>query len=123
MICNSAAYARSARTLSGNRADDRYYSHSLTRPLPAEVLADAIAAVTGVAERYGQEPAGTRAVNLFDARIPAESLDILGRCSREGSCEGIAATGAGLSRKLHMINGPLLNGKIADDNGRLRRAP
>ncbi len=54
-----------------------------TRPLPAEVLADALADVTGVSDRYGDLPEGTRTIALPDSHIPAESLDILGRCSRD----------------------------------------
>ena len=86
------------------------------------MLADALANVTGVWDRYGSEPEGTRAVTLFDARIQSESLDILGRCSREESCETTSADpGGGLSRKLHMINGPLINKKITDPRGRLQQ--
>ena len=49
LIAGSETYARSAQPLEGNRGDDRYYSHALIRPLEAEVLADALADVTGVA--------------------------------------------------------------------------
>ena len=59
------------------------YSHALSRPLGPEVLADALADVTGVADRYGDLPDGTRAVALVDPAVPSESLDILGRCSRQ----------------------------------------
>ena len=108
----------------GNRAliavDDRFYTRAYSRPLEAEVLADAIADVTGVADRYGDEPLGTRAIALFDPATPAESLDVLGRCSRLESCEA-SATGGGLPAKLHQLNGPLVNRKIAAPEGRLRQ--
>ena len=76
-IANSAAYARSAITIPGNAADDRYYSHALRKPLEPEVLADAISDVLGVADTYGSQPFGTRAVALFDASIKSDALDIL----------------------------------------------
>jgi hypothetical protein len=101
--------------------DDRYYSQALRQPLEAEVLADAIADVTGVFDAYGEEPAGTRAVSLFDPATPAVSLDILGRCSREASCEGTGVNGGGLATRLHQLNGELVNRKIAAVDGRLHR--
>jgi hypothetical protein len=101
--------------------DDRFYSQALRRLLEPEVLADAIADVTGVFDEYGDEPIGTRAVALFDPATPSASLDILGRCSRESTCEGIAASGGGLPAKLHQLNGELINRKIASADGRLHR--
>ena len=120
-IALSGAYARSSSTTAKNKADDRFYSNAIARPLEAEVLADAISDVTGLPETYGDEPEGTRAVTLFDPKIPSQSLDILGRCSREDSCETASETVGGLARKLHLLNGPLLNRRIADNDGRLAK--
>ena len=119
-IVNSAAYARSSVTTQENAADDRFYSHALTTPLEAEVLADAISDVTGVPERYGEWDLGTRAIALY---TPAKSvsLDVLGRCDRSASCESENTASGGLVTRLHLINGPLLNRRIADPRGRLRR--
>ncbi|QDU37677.1 hypothetical protein Mal4_19930 [Maioricimonas rarisocia] len=119
-IVTSEAYARSSRPLPGNAADSSFYSHAIERPLPPEVLADAITDVTGVAETYGGEPAGTRAVALFDGRAESQTLDVLGRCVRTESCEPEPAAGD-LSRTLHLINGPLLNERLRDPEGRLHR--
>jgi hypothetical protein len=118
-IALSAAYARSSVALAENQADDRFYSHALTRPLEPEVLADAISDVMGLPDTYGDQPAGTRAVALFDSNISSESLDILGRCSRQDSCETAGAPAGGLPRKLHMFNGPLLNRRLTDPESRL----
>jgi hypothetical protein len=120
-IALSATYGRSTQTLPENRADDRYLSHALTRPLQAEVLADAISDITGIADRYGNQPLGTRAVTLFDSRISSQALDILGRCSREESCETDNEATGGLTRQLHLFNGPLLNRRISDPQGRLAK--
>lgn len=120
LIAQSAAYQRSSQPVPGNQADDRFYSHALRKPLQPEVLADAIATVTGVSDKYGEMPLGTRAVTLPDSRIPSPALDILGRCSREDPCEATNGNG-GLDKTLHLINGKLLNRKITSDKGRLHQ--
>ena len=119
-IAMSAAYARSSKATPSNANDGRYYSHAIKKQLEPAVLADAISDVTDVPGRYGEEPLGTRAVQLPDATIPSDALDILGRCAREGSCEGSAAPTGALPRKLHFFNGDLLNARIADPKGRLQ---
>jgi hypothetical protein len=120
VIATSAAYGRSSAATDANRADDRFYSHALTRPLSAEVLADTLAAVTGVAEPYAGLPPGTRAVALVGPQVISVSLDVLGRCPRLGDCETPATTGAGLSAQLHRLNGPLVNRRLSAPDGRLR---
>jgi hypothetical protein len=119
-IASSAAYARSAVTTEQNQSDQMFYSHALVRPLESEVLADALADVTGVWERYGEHPSGTRAVSLFDPQLPSQSLDVLGRCSREQSCES-QPSAMTLTQSLHLINGQLVNQRLEADEGRLRR--
>ncbi len=120
LIATSAAYGRSSRTVAANEGDDRFYSHALIRPLEPEVLADALAEVSGVSDQYGNMPEGTRAVTLFDPKIPSDALDILGRCSREESCEAPGGSGGGgLTQKLHMLNGELINRKTSAKAGRV----
>jgi len=118
-IAVSSAYGRSSQTTADNLTDDRYYSHALTRPMRPEVLADAMSDVLGIAETYGDQPVGTRAIALFDSKISSPSLDILGRCSREESCEVSDLSTGGLTRKLHLFNGPLLNARISQSQGHL----
>lgn len=120
-IAFSNAYGRSSRPLTKNRSDDQYYSHAVSTPLDPEVLADAIADVTGVFEEYAGHPSGTRAVSLIDPRIKSETLAILGQCSRETSCESNSESAGGLTRKLHLLNGPLLNRRITAPEGRLAK--
>ncbi|MCG9126048.1 DUF1553 domain-containing protein [Candidatus Poribacteria bacterium] len=118
-IALSDAYARSSNSLPENVNDDRFYSHALKKPLPPEVLADAISDVLDVPDLYGDEPEGTRAVALIDPDTQSEALDILGRCGRESSCETTNASTDGLKRKLHLFNGELLNARIGVIGGRL----
>lgn len=120
LIANSATYARSTNALPENRDDDRFYSHAIRKPLEPEVLADAISDVLGVAEKYGSHEIGTRAVSLVNPRTPSRTLDVLGRCGRESSCETVPVSGD-LPQKLHLLNGELLNGRLANQNGRLEK--
>ena len=119
-IANSATYARSANATLENKDDDRFYSHRIRESLEPEVLADAISDVLGVHEEYGSQPKGTRAVALVNPKTPSTSLDVLGRCGREGSCESAPVAG-GLPQKLHLLNGDLLNARIRTPAGRLQR--
>src|SRR5262249_28229009 len=58
---------------------------------------------------------------LEDSRTPSETLDILGRCRREDACESAPASRPGLAARLHWMNGPVVNRKIAAPGGRLHR--
>ena len=120
-IATSATYARSSNTVPGNAEDDRYYSHALRRPLEAEVLADGISYVLNVPAQYGGKAPGQRAVTLVDLYTPSRTLDILGRCGREESCESETSISGGLTRNLHLLNGELINARISREEGRLAR--
>lgn len=120
-IATSATYARSSNTVPGNAEDDRYYSHALRRPLEAEVLADGISYVLNVPAQYGGKAPGQRAVTLVDLYTPSLTLDILGRCGREESCESETSISGGLTRNLHLLNGELINARISREEGRLAR--
>jgi hypothetical protein len=110
-IACSSTYQLSSEALEGNRADDRLFSHAQVKPLPAAVLADAVAQATDVAEGYADYPPGTRAVQLIDARTPSDSLDVLGRCTRDNNCN-TQTRGGGLAQALHLINGSTVNAKM-----------
>jgi hypothetical protein len=119
LIATSRTYQRSAVPTAANRADDRFHSHARLRPLPAPVLMDAIAAVTGVPESYAGLPPGTRAIALGDSRVPSVALDVLGRCAREaGGAPAMVAEG-GLPQALHLVNGETLNGRLKAPEGRV----
>ncbi len=122
LIAESATYSRSSVAVDVNALDEAFYSRSLPRPLSAEVLADAISDVLGVALQYGDEPLGTRAVTLASPMVASKTLDILGRCSAMSTCESQRGGGGGLKQQLHLLNGELLNVRIDDPRGRLAMA-
>ncbi len=119
IIATSAAYRRSSESLPGNKADEFYYSHMLTKPLSPEVRLDAISDVTGLP--FDVDHAQRRAINYLGAgESPLPELDELGRCSRTASCETPAAT-ANLARQLALLNGGLLNRQLESSAGRLTK--
>lgn len=120
-IATSTSYARSANATAANKDDDRFYSHAARRHLEPEVLADAISDVLEVFEKYGNQAEGTRAVALVDPKTPSQTLDVLGRCGREESCESSAGSVGGLRQQLHLLNGGLLNSRISAVGSRLQR--
>ncbi len=120
LICNSAAYGRSSVTSPENEPDDTFYSRALVRPLEAEVLADAISDITGIPLR-AKTGALPRTITLTDNRIDVPSLDVLGRCDREDSCEQRGDSTASLARALHLVNGDLINGRVSAPDGRLHQ--
>jgi hypothetical protein len=99
---------------------NRYYTHATRRPLEAEVAADAIAQVTGIAEEYAGHTAGTRAIALIDPLVKSDSLDVLGRCDRLSGCTVVGEGGEiGLAERLYLLNGDYLNQRLRDERGRL----
>lgn len=111
-IVSSRAYQLSSSPLPENRADDRFYSRAQFRELPAAVYLDAIAQVTDVPDAFPNHPPGTRAVQLIGARTPSIALDLLGRCTRERSCDSNAHGSGGITRALHLINGDTIQSKM-----------
>lgn len=124
-ITASAAYQRSAAPMAGNESDDRFYSRCVPRRLPAEVLLDAYAQVTGVPTDFKQiyttnkvptdsnlYPPGTRAQQLPDAWVVSHFLDAFGRPPREQPCACERQSEASTEQALHLNNGATLNDKL-----------
>lgn len=111
-IANSATYQLSSRAHGDNAADHRFFSRAHLKPLGAQVLADAIAQVTGVPDVFEGHDTGTRAVQLADARLPSYTLEVFGRCARETACDTAEQSGGGLTQVLHLMNGAALNDKL-----------
>jgi hypothetical protein len=123
---NSATYQRSSRPLPGNAADDRFYSHYLTRRLPAEVVLDAYSQVTGVPTPftqvqvgttgglapYGGAPLGTRALQLPDSQVVSPFLEAFGRPERNQTCSCERQQDSSVGQALHLNNGKTLNDKL-----------
>ena len=120
-ILNSHVYQLSAVTNDSNRNDEQNFSHYLVKRLPAEVMLDAISDVTGVAESFPGQPAGTRAVQLWDNRLPSYVLEIFGRPERTSPCECGRSSEPTMAQALHLMNAPEIESRLAAPTGRVAK--
>ena len=109
VILNSRTYQLSSATRPGNETDTRFYSHYYARRLPAEVILDAICAVTDVAERFDGYPVGVRAVQLPDPGVNSYFLRTFGRSERVTACACERSGEVNLAQVLHLIGGEATN--------------
>src|SRR5262249_32725425 len=125
LIVASRAYQLSSIPNDTNRDDRINYSHAAPRALEAEVLLDALSAVTGVPETFvnssgGAEPPGTRAIALrLPDLYPSRFLEMFGRSSRERVPERSAS--ANLNQALHMLVGSPYTERLAGEGSRIAR--
>ena len=121
-ILKSRTYQLSSRRNEFNQLDTRYFSHAQVRMLSAEQLLDAVCRVSGVAEKFGGLPAGTRATQLPSPDVDVEFLKVFGQPARETACQCERSGDANLSQALQMINGSLVHGKVRAEGNRFRQA-
>ena len=89
--------------------------------LTAEQLLDAINFATGTTEKFDLKPLGTRAIALPDTSVKSYFLDTFGRPLRVLACECERSADPNLSQALNLMNGDVVNRKVADPSGRLAR--
>jgi hypothetical protein len=121
LIATSKAYGRSSLPNEWNARDHQNFARYYPRRLPAEVLLDALDAVTGTTERFNGLPKGFRAAQLPDDGFNSYFLDVFGRPKRESVCECERTAEASLSQRLHLLNSAEIESKIGDSNGRVAR--
>lgn len=118
-IVRSRTYQLSATPNKLNADDAIYFSHATAKLLPAEVLLDAISAVTGAPTTFPGLPAGSRATQIPDGKMDNPFLKTFGRPARELPCECERETDSNLAQALQLIGGATVNAKLHDDNGRM----
>ncbi len=121
LILNSRVYQLSSVPNASNQDDEQHYSHYRVKRLPAEVLLDALSAVTESPESFPGRPRGTRAIELWDNRLPSYFLDIFGRSERLSPCACGHSSEPTMAQCLHLMNSAEVEGKIADPSGRVAR--
>jgi hypothetical protein len=119
IICNSRTYQLSAQTNDLNKADNKYFSHAVTKLYTAEQLFDALCAVTDVPEKFPGVPPGTRAVQLPDGEVNNPFLKTFGQPARELACECEREGDSNLAQALQLINGPAVNDRLRNPNNRI----
>ena len=117
----SRAYQLSSRATPANAGDEQNFSHAAVKPMPAEVLLDAIGRVTGVPEKFNGWPAGYRAIEVWDNRMPSYFFRIFGRPVRYSVCECERGTDPSIAQALHLMNSPEIAGKVQATTGTARR--
>ncbi len=123
LVCKSRTYQMSISTNKWNKDDDLNYSHALPRRLSAEVLYDAVHAVTGSQSKLPGLPKGARAAQLVDSNVelPGGFLELFGKPVRESACECERSNGMNLGPVLAMVNGPIVAEAIRDPQNRIAK--
>ncbi len=121
LILNSRVYQLSSMPNAENFDDEQNFSHYQIKRLPAEVLMDAMSAVTEVPEAFPGRVPGTRAVQLWDNRLPSYFLEIFGRPERNSPCECGRSSEPTMAQALHLMNAPEVEAKLTHPNGRIAR--
>jgi len=118
-IMTSDAYQRRV-VRNATLSQQVFYRGYLARPLPPEVLLDAISDVTGVATEFTGFNATTRAIQIPYQDIPSTALDAVGRCTLE-QCGSVVNTEITIAQRLQWINGALINDKLNGQDSYLRQ--
>jgi hypothetical protein len=121
LIMNSRTYQLSSEPTANNREDEQNFSSYYVKRLPAEPLLDAISAVTEVPESFPGRPLGTRAIALWDNRLPSYFLEIFGRPERTSPCECGRSSDPTMAQTLHLMNAPEVESRIGHPAGRVAR--
>ncbi len=116
-IMNSAAYQRSSTPNEMNRQDERFYSRYVMRRLPAEALLDAVSQVTGVPTMFPNYGAGTKAMQVPDAKVNNYFLTVFGKPLRMMTVESERTAEPSVAQALHTINGDTINQKLRAPGG------
>lgn len=121
VILQSQVYQRSSSRNASNESDDQNYSSASWKPLPAEVLLDAICDVTGVAEEFNGWPEGYRAIQIWDNRLPSYFFQAFGRPQRVSVCDCERGTEPSVAQALHLMNAPETVAKLEHRDGHAAR--
>ncbi|MBM4077052.1 MAG: DUF1553 domain-containing protein, partial [Planctomycetes bacterium] len=118
-LLDSQVYQLSSEANDFNSLDDQNYSHAAWKPLPAEVLLDAISQVTGVNEEFNGWPSGYRAIQVWDNKLPSEFLKVFGRPTRQTVCACERGVEPSIAQALHLMNAESTTLKIQHRSGRI----
>lgn len=118
-IMNSEAYQRTATPIAGNEGDNTFYSRTIVRRLPAEVMLDVLSQVTGIATEFPNMAKGTRALQLNDSQTVSTFLTAFGRPERVQTCACERQHEPSVAQALHLANGDTVNLKLRASGGLL----
>ena len=116
-IALSHVYSLDSVPVQRNVADRRNHSRHYRTQLPAEVLLDAVADVTGTKHSFDALPKGSRANQVWTARVGSVFLDTFGRpdANQDPPCERLPEST--VTQALHLMNSPQLHARVANSKG------
>ncbi|MDA1014814.1 MAG: DUF1553 domain-containing protein [Planctomycetota bacterium] len=120
-ITSSRVYSLSSEPNQWNVRDTENFSRAYRKRLSAEVLLDAVCDVTETIPTFDNTPPGTRALQLWNNRLPSSFLDVFGRPERKTVCECERTIDTSLAQVLHLMNAPPVNDRIQSPVGRAAR--
>jgi hypothetical protein len=127
LILNSHTYQLSALPRDHRPQAAEHFAFYPLRRLEAEVLADALCAITGTSERYVSPipepftvmPEGQTAVTLPDGSITSPFLELFGRPPRDTGLESERSNRVTAAQRLHLLNSSHIHQKL-QNSPRLR---
>ena len=120
-IAKSRTYQLSSKPNATNEKDELNYSRALFRRIEAEVMLDMVSQTTGVPEKFGGAPPGTRAIQLWDSKVTHYFLKLYGRPQRATACECERNHEPSVSQVLHLLNSPEIHAKLTHERGNIAR--
>lgn len=117
-LLQSRTYQLSSQTLTANEQDEQNYSHALWKPIPAEVLLDAVSQSTAIPEQFNGWPEGVRAIEIWDNKLPSVFMEVFGRPTRQTVCACERGTEPSIAQALHLMNSSSTTRKLEDRRGR-----
>jgi hypothetical protein len=120
-ITASRVYQFSSKPNRTNEGDEQNYSRALFKRIDAEVLLDMVCQTTGIGEKFPGVPAGSRAIQLWDSKVPHYFLKLFGRPERVSACSCERTHEPGVAQVLHLLNSPQIHAKISHAGGTVAR--
>jgi len=85
-----------------------------------KTLADAIADITGVPDKFPGMPPGSRAMQAWTYKIDSQTMDAFSRPNSSSDCPCERDTRPSIVQALHLMNSKLLQEKLASTEARSR---
>jgi Protein of unknown function (DUF1549)/Protein of unknown function (DUF1553) len=118
-IAASRTYQLASKPNATNAKDTSSFSRAYFRRIGAEVMLDMVSQTTGIPERFGGAPPGTRAIQLWDSKVNHYFLKLFGRPQRLSACECERIHEPSVAQVLHLLNAPEIQAKLAHERGRV----
>jgi hypothetical protein len=115
-ILNSKLYQQSSQPNETNTSDNRNFSRSYRRRLPAEVLLDTLSSITGQPETLQGLPTGGKAMEQWNHLMPSDFLDAFGRPNASAAPPLSRHPESSVAQALHLMNSQVLQKKFSGDN-------